>query len=165
MTPCEITEEYSGRSGQARWTGRSISDTPDFRAYVGGPVRERLEDSEEGDAFAAELANLGGTGIGVETVNAVLSAERPGRQAWEVGEALAEVLLADHRGAVWPWNTERDKRTPKASLPGADLVGFVALEEGEAVLAGRRGEDLVRWRHAAWSHGRPQRDGSSAGTT
>ena len=135
MTPCEITEEYSDRSGQASWAGRSIADTPDFRAYVGGPVRERLEDSEEGDSFAAELASLGGTGVGVETVNAVLTAENPGRHAWEVGEALAEVLLADHRGAVWPWNTERDKRTPKASLPGADLVGFVTLQDGEAALA------------------------------
>ena len=28
----------------------------------------------------------------------------------------------------WPWNTVRDRRTPRASLPGADLVGFCRLD-------------------------------------
>jgi hypothetical protein len=45
---------------------------------------------------------------------------------WEIGEALAECLLQDHSDGeiCWPWNTVRDRRTPRASLPGADLVGF-----------------------------------------
>ena len=32
----------------------------------------------------------------------------------------------------FPWNSDRDKRTPKASLPGADLVGFI--ENGDEVV-------------------------------
>src|SRR5690606_29430437 len=32
----------------------------------------------------------------------------------------------------WPWNTVRDRRTPRASLPGTDLVGF--YRQGETVL-------------------------------
>jgi hypothetical protein len=44
---------------------------------------------------------------------------------WEVGEAVAECLLEDVEGATLPWNKERDKKTPKASLPGADIVGFI----------------------------------------
>lgn len=31
----------------------------------------------------------------------------------------------DEHGAVWPWNENRDRKTPKASLPGADIVGFL----------------------------------------
>jgi hypothetical protein len=135
MTPCTITENYSDRSGQATWAGSSIAADPDFRAFISGPVCERLEDAEEGQAFAAELTGLAGTGVAVETVEAVLTADDYERQPWEVGEAMAEVLLAEHRGAIWPWNTERDKRTPKASLPGADLIGFVTLDDGEASLA------------------------------
>jgi hypothetical protein len=36
----------------------------------------------------------------------------------------------------WPWNTERDKRTPRASLPGADLVGFIGEGEEVSLLLG-----------------------------
>lgn len=50
----------------------------------------------------------------------------PEPKAWEVGEAFAECVLRDdpQREVHWPWNTVRDRRTPRASLPGADLVGF-----------------------------------------
>lgn len=135
MTSCTITQQYADRSGQATWVGSSIADDPSLRAYFGGPVRERLLDSEEAGRFAADLTNLATTGVAIETVEAVLTASGPERQPWEVGEALAEVLLADHWGTVLPWNTERDKRTPRASLPGADLIGFVVPEVGDAVLA------------------------------
>ncbi len=36
------------------------------------------------------------------------------------------------REICWPWNLVRDRRTPRASLPGADLVGF--YKEDDAVL-------------------------------
>ena len=58
----------------------------------------------------------------------------PEEKSWAVGEALAESVLADDdtREICWPWNLVRDRRTLKASLPGADLVGF--CNEGDAVL-------------------------------
>ncbi|NCC61037.1 MAG: hypothetical protein EOM12_08860 [Verrucomicrobiae bacterium] len=40
-------------------------------------------------------------------------------------EALAEAWLEKEHKVIWPWNMERDKRNANASLPGADLVGFV----------------------------------------
>lgn len=44
-----------------------------------------------------------------------------------MGEAIAECVLKEDwgRDVVWPWNLIRDRRTPRASLPGADLVGFL----------------------------------------
>jgi len=33
-------------------------------------------------------------------------------------------MLETYHDVVLPWNTERDKRNPFASLPGADIVGF-----------------------------------------
>jgi hypothetical protein len=47
-------------------------------------------------------------------------------EGWEIGEALAECVLERDSGrqVYWPWNTVRDRRTPRASLPGTDLVGF-----------------------------------------
>ena len=135
MTPCTITQHYEGELAQAAWSGKSIADDPDFRAYLRGPVRDRLRDSEEAEAFSVEIAGLATTGLGSETVEAVLAAENPVRKPWEVGEALAEALLEEHRGVAWPWNKERDKLTPKASLSGADLVGLVSLGGTDAALA------------------------------
>jgi hypothetical protein len=68
-----------------------------------------------------------------DTLQKLLCAERIEREPWEIGEALAECIL-EEEGATWPWNKERDKRTPQASLPGADLVGFVRLN-GKTLLA------------------------------
>lgn len=135
MTPCTIQEHYDGRSGQATWNGRSIADDPDLHAFLSGPVRDRLLDIEGAKEFAGDLGGLAGTGLGSETVEAVLSATEHSRRPWEVGEAAAEALLEEHRGLVWPWNKERDKLTPKASLPGADLVGLISLGDDDAVLA------------------------------
>lgn len=45
-------------------------------------------------------------------------------QDWQVGEAMAEAYLTDHRDCQFPWPSSRDLRNPSASLAGADLVGF-----------------------------------------
>jgi hypothetical protein len=62
----------------------------------------------------------------------------PEETSWVVGEALAEAILAEdeNREVVWPWNERRDRRTPQASLPGADLVGFCRDEQGVCLLFG-----------------------------
>lgn len=67
--------------------------------------------------------------MGVDTIERLLSTDGT-REAWEVGEAMAECFLEDELGVEWPWNTNRDRRTPRASLPGADLVGFVDRGSG-----------------------------------
>jgi hypothetical protein len=54
----------------------------------------------------------------------VLAADVPEERDWAAGEALAEAVLEEHHQVVLPWNTERDKRNPFASLQGADIVGF-----------------------------------------
>ncbi len=55
---------------------------------------------------------------------------------WQVGEAIAEVVLEDSYGVVFPWNNRRDERNPKASLPGADLVGISEEPEGGRLVFG-----------------------------
>ncbi|MDP2833065.1 MAG: hypothetical protein Q8Q28_07190 [Pseudomonadota bacterium] len=100
---------------------------------MSGPVRERLDDAEH--AFEDDLRGLVTTGMASDVLADLLAAPTI-HEDWQVGEALAECLLEDIEGAVWPWNTERDKRTPKASLPGADMIGFVRLDEQVYLLLG-----------------------------
>ena len=54
----------------------------------------------------------------------VLQASIPEERDWAIGESIAEAFLECEHSVSWPWNHERDKRNPFASLPGADLVGF-----------------------------------------
>lgn len=49
---------------------------------------------------------------------------------WQVGEAMAEAYLIDHRQCEFPWPSGRDLRNPEASPAGADLVGFQTINGG-----------------------------------
>jgi hypothetical protein len=114
---------YGNEEIPLAWVGDKVSDEEAFRLYLASEVRARLHDEEERARLEADLLALAKSDMATETLKALLSAV-PDREPWEVGEALAECVLAD-QGARWPSHTDRDKRTPKASLPGADIVGFI----------------------------------------
>lgn len=128
--PFKIKSCFSNSHDQVKWEGQSITNKDDFQTYLSDPVYKRLVDDENRKACIEDLTALATTGMESNTIENLLASE-PDPQAWEVGEALAECLLRDIHNVQWPWNNERDKRTPKASLPGADLVGF--LIEGDNV--------------------------------
>jgi hypothetical protein len=67
-----------------------------------------------------------------------LLAAVPTSEGWEIGEALAECTIRDdaEQETQWPWNTVRDRRTPRASLPGADLLGFCRRDGAVYLLLG-----------------------------
>ena len=114
---------YSGGAGSVQWEGRSVKDPDQFRQYLRDVVQPRISDAES--SFDAELGALATTGMDTRFIARLLGAV-PHPRAWEVGEALAECLLRDEQGRTycWPWNSVRDRRAPRSSLPGADLVGF-----------------------------------------
>lgn len=135
MTATSLTSTiiYSGAQKNASWCGRAVEDEYLFRSYLNSRVKARVEDAEIHDPFETELRGLASTGMQTIFVENLLRAV-PDEKSWSVGEALAECVLADDdtREIFWPWNLVRDRRTPRASLPGADLVGF--CKEGESVM-------------------------------
>lgn len=50
-------------------------------------------------------------------------------RGWREGEALAEAWLIDHKECDFPWPFNRDLRHHRASLPGAELVGFTGADD------------------------------------
>lgn len=128
---------YSGAHKNASWCGRVVVDEDRFKSYLVSRVRARVEDDDTGGSFAAELIGMATTGMQIDFVERLLKAV-PNEQPWAVGEALAECVLADDdtREICWPWNLVRDRRTPRASLPGADLVGFCKEDESVLLLFG-----------------------------
>lgn len=129
------TCEYRGAEGCAKWEGHVVTDEEAFRSYLNGAVANRLRDAEE--TFEEELQGLATTEFAIEFLEDFLRSV-PEDEGWAVGEALAETVLEgdENREVVWPWNTARDRRTPQASLPGADLVGFCRDDHGVALLFG-----------------------------
>ena len=117
--------EYEGFEAQTSWKGVTFKAGSDLDLFMKGQVAERLNDAAAREDFHAQLRDLPLTGFGKANLEEILDAEVPEERAWAVGEALAEAVLTEDYGVQWPWNMERDKRNPKASLPGADIIGFV----------------------------------------
>ncbi len=122
---------YTGAEGSASWEGHAVKDSSRFNGYLRDVVTPRIADSDS--PFASTLSGLASTGMATEFIGRLLNAI-PEPKSWEIGEALAECLLRDDadQEVHWPWNMVWDRRTPRASLPGADLVGFRC--EGDTAL-------------------------------
>lgn len=118
------TVAYEAKDQQVSWQGISMADGDGFNSFMANNVSPRLHDEDGANEFKSHLRSLATTGFAVQSLDEILAAEIPEERDWAVGEALAEAHLMRRHNVIWPWNMERDKRTPKASLPGADLVGF-----------------------------------------
>ena len=115
---------YQSRHGCVSWEGHSAQDGEQLNAVLAGPVAARLDDSVASEEMRSHLRGLSLTGMGQAALEEVLEAEVPEERDWAAGEALAEAVLVEQHDVILPWNTERDKRNPFASLPGADVVGL-----------------------------------------
>ena len=130
------TVQYSGIEGVVEWLGTSLEMSEEYAHFLKNDVATRLHDQQGSDDFETHLRGLASTGFEQNSLNSILAAAVPEQRDWAVGEAFAEAWLSKKHGVVWPWNLERDKRTPKASLPGADLIGFVEINNETRLLIG-----------------------------
>ncbi len=119
-----MTVSYAGQDRQVTWRGVKARAGGELDAFLVNDVAERLQDKEGDSIFATHLRGVAGTLQEQNSLNEILAAEWTEEREWSVGEAIAEAYLARGYDVVWPWNMARDKRHPRASLPGADLVGF-----------------------------------------
>ena len=126
---------YSGRAASASWEGRHVADETRFKRFVREVVGPHVADVVS--SFEPDVRGLATTGMATEFVERLLKAV-PDPQGWEVGEALAECALKQDSGREvhWPWSMVRDRRTPRASLPGSDLVGFHCERDSVLLLFG-----------------------------
>lgn len=125
MSLSYIATVYEENHNCVSWSGISCADTEQFSEFLKTRVADRLEDEEMRELFRGHLNSLPLTGLGKDSLSAVLQADHPEERAWAAGEALAEAFLIETREITFPWNMERDKRNPFGSLPGADIVGFL----------------------------------------
>ena len=119
-----ITTFFENQDRQVTWRSIIMAKGEAFDTFMVDEVAPRLHDAEGATVFEAHLRGLATTGFARDSLDEILAAEIPEERDWAVGEAMAEAYISREHGVTWPWNMERDKRTPRASLPGADLVGF-----------------------------------------
>lgn len=119
------TTVFSQTQKTTSWNGVSIPEGREFSDFMAEDVSSRLNDDAGKADFNNHLNGLAPTGFAQESLKTLLEAGFVEERDWAISEALAEAWLTREYGVEWPWNMERDKRTPLASLPGADLVGFV----------------------------------------
>lgn len=131
-----VKVEYNGNRSCVSWLGLRLCKGDELSAFMRQEVASRLNDVPGRDEFLSHLRGLALTGMGKDSLEAVLSADIPEERDWAVGEALAEALLIRSHGVIFPWNMERDKRNAKGSLPGADIVGFLPLDSGFRLVLG-----------------------------
>ena len=101
----------------------------ELNTAISGPVAAVLFDDEGTANIKAILSSLADTEFAQEELTRILSF-REDIESWRVGEAIAETYLTKHRSCYFPWPDSRDERKSGSSLPGADLVGFGADDNG-----------------------------------
>jgi hypothetical protein len=118
-----LKRQFHSDNRGCQMTGWQVEDQEDCRAYFRNRVAAKLRESDGSAILQDYILELGDTGFSTNGFD-VQVAQSPQAKDWEIGEAFAETLLEDQHEASFPWPTSLDKRTPKASLPGPDLVGF-----------------------------------------
>lgn len=131
-----LTIDYKGQDRQVSWQGVIMKDDDAFKSFMSNKVSSRLYDEEGKAEFETYLQDLANTGFAQDSLEEILAAEISEEPSWAVGEAIAEAYLSREYRITWPWNTKRDKRHPNASLPGADLVGFIVEGKTTRLLLG-----------------------------
>lgn len=127
---------YQSAQGCVSWQGNTAKDGDKLNAFMQGSVAKRLNDTDGSEVLSEHLRGLSLTGMGQNALEAVLVADVPEIRDWAVGEALAEAVLEVQHNVIFPWNNERDKRNPFASLPGADIVGFQQVDDSHRLVLG-----------------------------
>lgn len=120
---------FTGSQGTCTWSGSAW--TEDEIVAMSADITERALDLAFESDVAERLQDLTSTGASAEWLTEFLDeAVSDEVLSWQVGEAVAEAVLENSHGVIFPWNTRRDERNPRASLPGADLVGISVEPRG-----------------------------------
>jgi hypothetical protein len=123
-----------------RYQGVSI-DGVECRGHLQDAVKDNLQDRQELQDSLDRLRVLRDeTGFeasaGLLADMQALENKEIEVQQFRVGEAYAEVILEQEFSCRFHWNENRDTRNPKGNKTGADIVGFIEVEDQVLFLFG-----------------------------
>ena len=121
-----IETAYENNNKWSAYQGIVLKDG--FDEYLSSRVRGRFYDIEGTKALIEEFRDIPSTGFEERLLIDIFSTSPP-IDDWKIGEALAECYLEDFEKVRFYYPSSRDAKNPKANLQGADLVGFVDVDE------------------------------------
>lgn len=135
-----ITEFHLTETDKRAYHGLSLLEN-EAHVHFQGPVRDNLLDREEWQESLNRLRSLRDeTGFVASDelladIQALENAEIETQQ-FRIGEAYAEIILEQEFTCRFHWNENRDTRNPKGNKTGADLVGFIEVNNQVLFLFG-----------------------------
>jgi hypothetical protein len=127
MLPSSTKQSFKAAQANVEFSGLCVTDPSECIEWLNGPVRNRAYDATEVEALNDFMRV---EGFDTTALHAALSAADEQLTENDIGEAIAELALQAELKAIWPTNRRRDMRSVRASLPGADIVGFVPCDDG-----------------------------------
>lgn len=131
---------YENQKNRVSCAGLVFCNGPDLENFMKASVAARFHDKVQKENYERFLRDLDLTKMGKSNLEAVIlvaeEIEENNQLSWSIGESLAESLLIKTHEVIFPWNMKRDLRNPKASLSGADIVGFMPSEKGHFFVLG-----------------------------
>ncbi|MBU7047063.1 MAG: hypothetical protein HXS54_11575 [Theionarchaea archaeon] len=106
-----------------------------MKKYIPSRVGNRFFDIKGTDELINEFDDLINTGFEKEALIDIFKLEKA-ITYWKIGESLAECYLEDYKGVRFHYNSIRDAKNPNANLTGADLVGFIDINNETIFLFG-----------------------------
>lgn len=91
--------------------------------YLKNKIRKLIYDIEGTEQLISELQS---TDFSESQLKQIFSLESQNEllKNFRIGEALVEVLLAEHFEVVFYWNSLRDETNPYSNRTGVDIIGF-----------------------------------------
>ena len=122
----EIEYEKRDDNGRIEYEGVSFRND-NFSAFLKQTISPIYKD-EEYNCQMKEIA-IEMTGFDSENLQAVFD-EMPKVSNFRIGELVAEKIVESRYNAKFTYNSDRDLKNLKSNNTGADLVGFIEMEDG-----------------------------------
>lgn len=125
---------YDHSQGRKRFRGLVLND-PKFQDYLKNRVNEKFYDSEGTLNLQNLFEDIDSTEFDFKILRSMFTSENTPID-WKIGEKISECFLEDYHNSIFPYNDSRDAKDSRSNLPGADLVGYVTIDDKTLFLFG-----------------------------
>jgi hypothetical protein len=132
-----ISVAYTQRIGACICEGCKF-DHQEISTFLSNDVSERYFDVEGTDQLAKEFGeeiDITDTGFEGDGLYDIFQSQVQPID-WRIGEVLVELYLEQHNSARFHYRSSRDAKNPDSNSTGADLVGFVDIDNETLFLFG-----------------------------
>ena len=130
----EFEIAFIKKNSRSRYIGMSF-DKSFLLNYLEIRVKPKLFDYSGTETLMNEYGDIARTGFQKAKLQEIFKS-RHEPIPWRIGEALSECYLEDYCNARFHYESSRDAKNPRSNLTGADIVGFIDINDQTIFLFG-----------------------------